>query len=93
MREAAARDDLLELAADMRGVVIDGDAVALARELPGRREAGDAAADDGDGLSRVLRGRSDRRERGLVAEVVPRVQPSMQGFGQTEPQTEPGNGV
>lgn len=58
VREASARDDLLELAADAICIVVDRDIVALAGELPGRREAGDAAADDADLLARLLLRRS-----------------------------------
>ena len=54
MRHALPRNDLLELAADIRRIIIDRDLMALAGELPGRGQAGNAAADDADFLAGML---------------------------------------
>ena len=59
MHQAATRDNLLQLAADMLRIVIDSNSMSLAPQLPCRRQACHAAADDADFLAGLSSWRSN----------------------------------
>ena len=59
VHQAAARDNLLQLAADMLRIVIDSNSMSLAPQLPCRRQACHTAADDADFLAGLSSWRSN----------------------------------